>query len=422
MKKIYILPVLAAGLLSVSCSKEHPFDREDGNGEVLKSALAVDIDAAGLENQRSRTRAVDADINDFTVIFTKEGNSQPVAKYKYGEMPEVVSLPAGTYTCTATYGENRQAEWDSPYFLGVSQSFEVTPYEITSYIDPIVCHLENIKVTVDFDAELRSRMSDDSYVEVKVGSSSALNYGLAEADAQKAGFFMHSEEITLVAVFHGKIDGVETVETKSLRDIEKGNHYKITFKLHSGSGGTGSGDVSGDVSVDASVTVVDVTRNVPLGDETLLDDSERPNEGGGEDPGQDPKEDAPTITAESPVNLDIVNQGASLTTCILNIHSSAEGGLTGLTCDIESPTLTPEELSGFGLSSHLDLVNTPEDQQSALSGLGFPVLVGGQKDVKFEITGMFLGLLGGLGEGEHHFVITATDANGTTTKTLKIAF
>lgn len=423
MKKLYILPLVAAAMLSTACSSEHPFDFDgDGNGEgqILKSALAVSIEADELVRQNAPTRAADANIDDFNVIFYKAGSTVPVASYRYGDMPEVISLPAGSYSCTATYGENRIAEWESPYFLGASETFDVTAYEITSYIEPIVCHLENVKVSIDFDSALRAKMSPDSYVEVKVGSSSSLNFGIAEADAQKAGYFMHTDEVSLVAVFYGTVDGSKVVETKSLDNIRKGYHYKIKFKLHIGSGDSSTGDADANVNVDADVNVIDVTRNVSLGEDPLLDDNERPTEGGGDDPSPDPNP-APTIEADAPVNLDAVNDGDSLSSCVLHIKSSDEGGFTQLVCDIESNSLTPEELAGVGLSSHLDLVNTPADMADPLANLGFPVNVGGQNDVTFNLT-PFLTLLKALGPDEHHFILTVGDANGTTVKTLKIKF
>lgn len=430
MKKSYIISLCAAALLTTACSKEDPFGPESyGEGQFLKSALAVDLNADGYEYRNTRA---EADVDDFTVIFNREGSAQPVAKYRYGDMPEIVTLPAGTYTCTATYGENRVAEWESPFFLGTSEEFEVKAYEITSYVEPIVCNLENIKVTIGFDDSLRSHMSDDSYVEVKVGSSSVLNFGLAEADAEKAGYFMHSDETTLVAVFHGKVDGSEIIETKSMNDIRKGSHYKITFKLHNGSDSDVSGSINGTLAVDASVEVIDVNRDIVIGEDDLLDDSERPSEGednnpGGENPGNpgdggDDTKIAPTITAEAPVDLEIVNDGNSLSSCVLLIHSSAPGGITGMTCDIDSPKLTPEELGQLNLAQHIDLVNTPDSMQEGLRNLGFPVCVGGQKDVRFEISPLFIGMLGGLGAAEHHFTITVTDANGTCTKVLKIKY
>lgn len=425
MKTSYILPLLAVAALATGCSKENPFTGPDeGEGSFMKSSLSMDIDADGLVNTRALTRAgVDADVDDFTVIFNREGEAQPVAKYRYGDMPEVVALQAGTYTCTATYGENRQAEWESPYFLGVSQTFEVVPNEIVSYVDPIQCRLENIKVTVDFDQALRSRMSSDSYAEVRVGASSALRFGLAEADAQKGGFFMHQNEITLVAVFNGTVDGQETVETKSLKNIEKGNHYKIMFKLHPDGTGDGTGDVNADVTVDASVIVEDVTGNVTLGEDDLLDDSERPNEGGGETP--PPAGDAPVVTAQAPADIEAVNETSLFVSggnqCIINVKSTAEGGITVFTVDIDSETLTPEALEGVGLPAHLDIANTPADLAAILGSeeFGFPVNVKGQSEVAFNLT-KFIPMLDGLGAGTHKFHFVVSDANGTTKKTLTL--
>lgn len=429
MKKSYILPLFAAAILATGCSKEDPFNTEEyGTGQFLKSALSVDLNADGVEYRQTRA---EANVDDFTVIFTKEGESQPAAKYLYGEMPEIVTLPAGTYTCTATYGENRVADWENPYFLGKSAPFEVHAMEITSYVDPIICNLENIKVTVGFDNALKNHMSGDSYVEVKVGTSTALSYGIAEAEAEKAGYFMHSEEKTLVAVFHGTVDGNSVVETKSMKDIQKGAHYKINFKLHNGSESDMSGDADLGIAVEADVEVVDVNRNVSLGEEELLDDSERPTEsekpGDGEDPegpdqpgpGEEQKE--PLITADAPVNLEVVNNGVDLATCVLHIYSYDDAGIQELTCQIVSEPLQ-EVLEPMGLSDNLDLAETPESMKETLGNMGFPTSVRGQKDVRFEITPMFLEMLGDLGSYEHHFILKVKDANGECTKTLKLKY
>ena len=126
---------------------------------------------------------------------------------------------------------------------------------------------------------------------------------------------------------------------------------------------------------------------------------------------------APQITSETialgtPVT---VTEGMQV---VVDIISTDKDGLTQLTVDIESPTLTPEELSGMGLSAHLDLVN-PGALKEAIEGLGFPTEgnVLHQPKVTFDIS-QFMPLLGLLGAGTHNFIITATDAQGTTTESL----
>ena len=59
MKKIYILPLLAAGMIATGCSKEDPFSGGSENeGQVLKSALAVDIKADEIERHQAPTREI----------------------------------------------------------------------------------------------------------------------------------------------------------------------------------------------------------------------------------------------------------------------------------------------------------------------------------------------------------------------------
>lgn len=430
MKNLYIVSILAGALALGSCSKEDPFrgGADNGDGQVSKSALVMEV-----KNDAITTTRAEADVNidDFNVLFFKDGNTQPVAKYKYGEMPEVITLPVGSYTCTATYGEDRQAEWESPYFLGSSEAFEVKAYEITSEISRIECTLENIMVTINYDASLRSAMSPDSYVEVKVGDSASLRYGVAEADAKKAGYFKHGEEISLVAVFHGTVNGEETVETKSLADVAKGCHYNITFRLHTGGGSDATGDANADVNVDASVSVTDVARDVELPDDELLDDSERPKE----DPGDDPQPpvpggEAPTILLNGGELAAAPYDGNSLTECVLTMESESDAGFTTFICNIKSEALE-SELPGMGLPTHIDLAHpenmeipegyTVDDVLATLQGLNFPTDVYGKKQTTVDLS-KFIGLMAALGPGQHAFELIVGDANGETTKTLTLNF
>jgi len=75
------------------------------------------------------------------------------------------------------------------------------------------------------------------------------------------------------------------------------------------------------------------------------------------DPTDAPKITSSTIKLGTPVT---VTEGLQVS---VDITSSDKNGLTGLVVDIESPTLTPDELAGMGLAAHLDLVN-PGDLKS----------------------------------------------------------
>lgn len=410
-----------------SCGKESPFSpvEKEGEGRLLKHAVSVD-----LRSDEKIVRAAEGvNMGDFVISIIKDGETEPYSTYKYSEMPDVVPLPAGVYTVKAIYGDNVQSGIDSPYYLGESESFRIVANEITDNIGDIVCRLNNVKVSVEFAPVLTDNMSEDSYVEVRHGKNvNSVNLNKQHELNGNAAYFPYADGEPLSVTFHGTVEGWETHEEKVYPETEvfNGTHYKITFKLHT-QDPNNQGGANAGVKVDASVTTYDVERNVPVGEDNLLDDNERPKEDpdkpGPDQPGPDepgPSGNGPTITAQAPINLESVNvmSGDGSDIVVLNVKS--ETGIKQFTADIESPNLTPDELAGVGLSSHLDLVN-PGELQDALEGLGLPVNVGGQKDVEFNISS-FIPLLAIFGPNEHSFILNVTDESGTTTVTLKLKF
>lgn len=407
----YIFGIIGAGVLAVTagCSKDLPFDGPElETGSVSRSALDVTVNTT-----EYLVRSANVDVNDVMVSFIPEGKTEPYVTYRYGDMSEIVTLPVGVYTAEATYGENESAAWDAPYYAGVSSKFNVVADRVTTDIEPIVCTLSNVKVSIVFDTALAAVMSGDAKVSVSVGESGNLDF--MKADSERQGYFRFDANTdpdaknTLAATFSGLVEGSAVSETKTYDNVAPGNYYRITFRLHAHEPSTGG--ASAGVTVDATVETVDKDGNVNPDDELLVDDS-RPNEG--EEPGPGPV--TPPVTGEGPeatlsegLSLTEVNNITDGMECVL--HVASETGLTVFTVDIVSPTLTPEELENVGLKSHLDLVS-PGDLEEALAGLGFPVNVGGEKECDFVLTD-FLPLLGALGPGDHTFKMTIADASGT---------
>lgn len=415
-KYLYIAAVALLGL--ASCSKEDPFPNGEENsfGQLSTASLRVEVEnPSGVPDVYNRpTRAGAPETGDFNVEFIKEGETEPQATYKYSEMPEVVTLPVGNYTARASFGENLPAAWEAPYYKGET-SFGIKTDEITEDIDPIVCRLSNVRVSIAFDKALLREMGDDCAVTVKVGDNGSLDF--TKEDTEKSGYFAFVDEShTLAAHFHGTVEGYPASETKAYDNVEPGNHYRITFRLHQ-AGEEDPGDIGAGLSVDASVEIVDMNQDIDPG-EDLEEDDMRPVEGGDEPgPGPvDPGENAPAVTAKAPLSFDKDNEVTDGMECEFYVHS--ETGITDLTVDIDSTTLTADELEGVGLQSHLDLVN-PGDLADALGGLGFPINVAGKKDLTFNISD-FMPMLSMLGPGTHKFIINVTDEGGTTTKTLTL--
>lgn len=429
MKKIYLIPLLSAGLLMAGCSKEKGFDGEmsDDEGQVLKTAL----DMSTTSDQIMVTRAEQGvDLSNFKINFIKKGESVAAKSFTYSEMPDVVTLKVGTYSATAELGQDLNAEWENPYFKGQSEEFDIEAYQITSFISPIECALMNIKATIAFDETLLAAMSPDSYVEVKVGDNPGLNFTTAEATAGKAGYFKHTNENTLVATFHGTVNGSEIVESKSYEGIDKGRWYKLTFKLHQNSGGDPTGGASGEIVVDASVTTEDVNADITLEDDEPLDDSDRPNWGGGDDPEPPTPDNAPEIIAISQgMVFDTPWSVTAASECEFKIISHAEGGMQEFTCEIISQDLTPEELGSMNLPNVLDLVNEPAPDSKypnywnvlGNDPFNFPTNVGGQSEVIFKLSD-FMGMMAVFGNHQHTFRFHVKDANGEVNKDLILQF
>lgn len=434
MKKyinIFMALVLAFSL--ASCSKEDPFGPwSDGEtGRVLKSALAAELtNAEGFPAVFNRgTRAETPTADDFTVDFIKDGDDAPYASYLYAEMPEVVTLPVGSYKAVAHFGANSSAAWDEPYFEG-DTSFDVEADKITEVVDPIVARLSNVRVSIKFSPSLKANMSNDSRVVVKVGDVGSLEF--SAADEERSAYFAYvPDSNTLTATFSGAVENYPIVESKVYDNVQPGNHYSITFRLHDVADDE-VGSVNSTLTVDASVEVVDLTRELdPDFEDDILEDDLRPIEGNpdvnpGEDPVNPEMPSAPVVTAIAPegdfagmVKTDFskVNNTNNLY-CAFRVVSTAEGGIQGLKVVIESESLNEDALDEVGLAKNLDLVN-PGDKAEALAGLGFPTYVGGRSSVDFDITS-FMPMLAALGSGDHQFVITVTDANGTTETILRL--
>ncbi|MDE7345202.1 MAG: hypothetical protein K2N48_00485, partial [Muribaculaceae bacterium] len=149
------------------------------------------------------------------------------------------------------------------------------------------------------------------------------------------------------------------------------------------------------------------------------------------DPGKDPNDDDPNddnpgtemkgpkvIPTAPGLKLGEAYTLIDSETTPVSFKVTSETGITEFKIVIESNSLTPEELQGVGLSANLDLIN-PGDLEGALNGLGFKTGndVAGQKECSFDIS-QFVPMLQVLGAGDHKFIITVSDADGTTEATL----
>ena len=435
MKKyIYLMLSLVMVSMLGACSKDNPFDidSEKGTGKLLTASLKVRLATDGPRNLLHRgVRFALPAVNDFTVEFIDTESGSVVREYNYAEMPEIVTLPVGHYTAKAYYGENPAAAFDAPYYCGESEEFEIELDKITDEVAPIECKISNVRVSIEFEPELRAAIDNNAVVTVKVGETGSLNFTVADVEAGRSGYFAYAEgSHTLAATFVGKVQGYDTTETNTYDDVQPGNHYTIRFKLHdAASDGPGAvtGKEEGLVKIDAVVVKEDMSRDVDSGEQEIVDDMRPQDNPKGPDTPDTPdtpdnpgKDGSLTITTVPPVSFDKVNEISEIVEngydVKLTIKTDAAGGITKFTVKIQSNTLSEQVLTEVGLSSNLDLVN-PGSAEEMLRGLPLPVKeqVLGQKEVVFDVT-PFMEILQGVAQepDTHSFTLTVEDADGNT--------
>lgn len=434
INKIYSTIALAAVLGLTACEKESSFLFNEGEGQLNCETLSVDYINSGRE-----VRAGGVNVNDFDVNFVKveNGVETTVKSYSYGEMPQVVSLPKGNYKAVASYGDNPIAAWESPYYLG-NTSFVIKEGEITNDVDPVECQLSNIRISVNIDDLGLGLLGPDVKVVVTAGNEGMLTY--TESTNHTPGYFRYiNGSQTIVASFSGTVDGVYVDNVRRYYDnANAGNAYGVTFTVTKPDN-VEPGNINitdGGIQIDATITVVDQNQVVKPGEqEEILEDDMRPEEepqipenpenpddpGTEPDPGTDPEPvvKGPKIIATAPgLKLNQRYELVSSEATPVSFKVTSETGISEFKIIIESNKLTPDELKGVGLTDELDLIN-PGTYAEALTGLGFKngdeVL--GKKECSFDISN-FVPLLMALGTGEHKFIITVGDSEGTTTDTL----
>lgn len=244
--------------------------KEEAQGQVSLSQLSIKVNVSDIE-LGSRAANVE-DLSKYTINIKRVDRASESGNqsFLYGEMPELVALPVGQYVVEAYNAEEQVAEFDAPYIYGKSNQFTVVANDIV-VVDPIVCTLRNVKVSIAYTDELRSRMSDVA-VTVKVADTETLVFS---GDETRSGYFKYVEgNKTIVANFAGKIDGTPVTSYQVLTNaVAPGYHHTITFSLKDSPNPPDEYGTIGTtgLQLDATVDRVDLKGNVSLGDEEIIE-------------------------------------------------------------------------------------------------------------------------------------------------------
>jgi hypothetical protein len=393
----------------------------DVTGQLSLASMKMEVDLK-VDTVYPQSRA-GVDVSNF-LLTIKNSQGEQVEQYTYSEMPEIISLPVGTYTVVASSAEAATNGFDVPFYTGSTEQFTIKENELTE-VSALTCRLANVMISVEYDEELRKLMGEDVVTTVKIGDNSL---DIPSSETRKAYLIAPASAGSMDITLKGTIDGESVTEVKRVENVQAGQYNIIKYVLSPVDDGNNSmgGNLNIAINIDSSMTSSDETVGVNPGEEPGIDDfptdgGEEPGDGdgdGGDESGSD--QNMPTIegTSFNKVPFDIDNDRLTISGAAeLQVTIGAPNGIANLFVEIISETL---DVSEVGLPKSFDLAY-PGKNSDALSGLGFPVgdKVIGQTEVPFDISNFTI-LLPTF-KGNHDFKIRVVDSKGLEeTKTLKL--
>ena len=393
----------------------------DVTGQLSLASMKMEVDLK-VDTVYPQSRA-GVDVSNF-LLTIKNSQGEQVEQYTYSEMPEIISLPVGTYTVVASSAETATNGFDVPFYTGSTEQFTIKENELTE-VSALTCRLANVMISVEYDEELRKLMGEDVVTTVKIGDNSL---DIPSSETRKAYLIAPASAGSMDITLKGTIDGESVTEVKRVENVQAGQYHIIKNVLSLVNDGNNSmgGNLNIAINIDSSMTSSDETVGVNPGEEPGIDDfptdgGEEPGDGdgdGGDESGSD--QNMPTIegTNFNKKPFDIDNDRLTISGAAeLKVTIGAPNGIANLFVEIISKTL---DVSEVGLPKSFDLAY-PGENSDALSGLGFPVgdKVIGQTEVPFDISNftIFLPTF----KGNHDFKIRVVDSKGLEeTKTLKL--
>ncbi|MGM9872711.1 MAG: DUF4493 domain-containing protein [Muribaculaceae bacterium] len=304
---ISILTLTGAIAFLGSCSESVDYPVTN-TGQLALSSLGVEVDNA--ERVMGDNSRYTVDLNPF-IVTIYDDQDQKVEQWTYGTMPEIFSLPVGHYRVDVKSHEVAKAAWDEPLFEG-SQEFDIVNNEITE-VNRVICKFASLKVTVNFNDDLRAVMGDDVKVVVEANDEGRLEFTPNET---RAGYFaIVPGSTTMIATFTGTVKGYSEYICKTYTDIEAGQHRILNFTIKNNNvepeEEVGYIDPSTGINIDMSVTNEDLSGNANVGDEETLNPDDRPgsNEVFSEKVTIEYNENAKTLTVTAPDALSVLTLG-----------------------------------------------------------------------------------------------------------------
>ena len=415
MKSLFrLMSVFALSALTLaSCHKDNvdytggQTEEQDNIGYLalggLKASVMVDT-----ENVTSPTRAEAVDINTFNVVIERalyDGEAvsgyEQVAQYIYGELPaEPIALQGGAYRLTISSQEMVGAEWERPVY-SATKEFTIVRLETTSFGEPVVCKLSNIKVTVAYSADIVDQL-DNEYTKMTIAvGGNSLSYSM---DETRGGYFQPEAEtntlqLTLNCRYAGQTKDI--VMTNAIDGVKAAQWHKINVNIQHASDGTATIGIVCDTWTYEEEVVFDTAQF--LMEETLIDDTDMP----------EIKWENHDLSQEFELTDELFDADGNFTSSI-NLDITSKTAIASLVISVESDNddFVAEYQSNVGAS--IDLCNTSLTDYK-LTSYGYSKVGSGvtSTQIKFGKQAQLMKAF----EGLHVYTIVVTDVNGRKSET-----
>lgn len=424
MKNIFLICLTLMAVLftfSACHSEKMETGATDVTGQLSLASMKMEVDLK-VDTVYPQSRA-GVDVSNF-LLTIKNSQGEQVEQYTYSEMPEIISLPVGTYTVVASSAEAATNGFDVPFYTGSTEQFTIKENELTE-VFALTCRLANVMISVEYDEELRKLMGEDVVTNVKIGDNSL---DIPSSETRKAYLIAPASAGSMDITLKGTIDGESVTEVKRVDNVQAGQYNIIKYVLNSVDDGTNSnvgGNLNIAINIDSSMTSSDETVGVNPEEEPGIDDfptdgGEEPGDGDGDSDGDGEGGITSDINitgkklGDSSFDIDQTQTITGATTLIVGIEAPA--GIQNLKVKITSAGNDDFNGIGEGLGefdlAHSDSMN--ENAQAMIPVLGLPIddAVLNQPNLDFNIS-KFTSMLAGF-EGTHTFKITVTDNQGKT--------
>lgn len=409
-------------LLAVGCGKDPKIENEFGD-KSSKGRFSLELGTVGSFEVVSKAADNAVNVANFTVRI--KGTTLKETTYdstwtRYGDMPSIVTIPAGSYTIEAFNGEQRSG-FDSPYYYG-NKEFVVGIQELTAA--QVTCQLACVKVSVEFSALFLNNVNEPVCI-IHQANGAALEF--APDDQSLIGYLATPDDSLLSVTIRGKYaeDNSDVDRTYFIKSVASKQWHKITLSVNTSAGIENGGNM---IQIDHSVDEKESTILVPgagdiienNGDSGSWDD-DGSEEGGGNNPGEDIDPNAPVVAGIG-FNIDnTLDFSASTPDPKVDVKITAVESIDSLLVSIDSPALDEAALVMVGLAKKFDIANVEAGMQSALTDLGLIANgdpIKGKTEHTFSVGG-FMPMLGMLPNGIgniHKFHLRIVDAKKNVTE------